>query len=323
MTPRLVCLDLRGDRIRPVSAPIAPAVLCLGNFDGVHLAHAALLKKGKALKEAMNASCGQNHILCGAFCFFSPSGDHFLPPDIRPTHLTTLKERIHILKELGADLVWLCDFSAVRDLPAEDFIQLLQSACLCVGAICGYNHRFGQNAQGSPDLLLRRFGEDCAFVMPPLRMGDDTISSTRIRTCLREGNVEEASLLLGRPYALQSRVIHGKSLGNTWGFPTANQVFPADRLIPAFGVYAARCHTPLGIYLGVANVGLRPTVEDPGRVNCETYLIDFSGNLYGHSIKVEFLKFLRREQKFGSAEELIAAIRRDVKTAVELFPLSF
>ena len=323
MTPRLVCLDLRGDRIRPVSAPPAPAVLCLGNFDGVHLAHVALLEQSKALKDTLNASGEYGNVLCGAFCFFCPSGDYFLPPDTTPTHLTTLKERIHALKELGADLIWLCDFAAVRDLPAEDFIELLQSSCLCVGAICGYNHRFGQGAKGTPALLIRRFGAERAFVIPPLMLGDAPISSTRIRACLREGNVEEAALLLGRPYALQSRVIHGKSLGNTWGFPTANQVFPADRLIPAFGVYAMRCHTPMGIYLGVANVGLRPTVEDPGRVNCETYLVDFSGNLYGHRIKVEFLKFLRPEQKFESAEALVAAIRRDVKTAVELFPLSF
>ena len=322
MTPRPVCLDLRGGKIRPVKAPIAPAVLCLGNFDGVHLAHAALIKQGMALKAAMNAS-REAGVLCGAFCFLCPSGDYFLPPDIRPTHLTTLKERIQALQELGADLIWLCDFTAVQDLSAEDFIELLQSACLCAGAVCGYNHRFGQGAKGSPELLISRFGEDCVKVLSPLKIDGAPISSTRIRSCLREGNVEEGARLLGRPYALESRVIHGKALGNTWGFPTANQVFPADRLIPAHGVYAVRCHTPIGIYLGVANVGLRPTVEDPGRVNCETYLIDFSGNLYGHRIKVEFLKFLRPEQKFHSAEALIDAIRRDVKTVVDLFPLSF
>jgi len=321
MIPRPVCLDLRGDRIRPLSAPPAPAVLCLGNFDGVHVAHAALLKQGKAMKSSLNASGTEEPVLCGAFCFLCPSGDYFLPRDIRPTHLTTLKERILALKELGADLIWLCDFATVQDLPAEDFIELLRTKCCCVGAVCGYNHRFGQGAKGTPELLIRRFGEDRVLVLPPLKLDGAPISSTRIRACLREGNVEEATRLLGRPYALESRVIHGKALGHTWGFPTANQVFPADRLIPAFGVYAMRCHTPRGIFPGVANVGLRPTVEDPGRVNCETHIIGFSGDLYDRRIKVEFLKFLRPERKFDSPEALVAAIRHDAETAAALFPL--
>ena len=144
--------------------------------------------------------------------------------------------------------------------------------------------------------------------------------SSRIRACLQAGDMETAARLLGRPYFLQSRVVHGKSLGHTWGFPTANQTFPDDRLIPAHGVYAVRCHTPQGIFPGVANVGLRPTVEHPGRVNCETHIIGFDGNLYGQPIKVEFLKFIRPEQKFDSVEALTAAIRQDTQTAAAYIP---
>ena len=318
MTPRLVCLDLRSDPVRPLSekrsAP-SPAVLCLGNFDGVHLAHAALIQKGRELTERINSDGNAPSALCGVFCFFRPSGDYFLPENAHPTHLTTLGERVRALRDLGADLVWLCDFPAIRELPPEEFLRLLRERCGCVGVVCGYNHRFGRQAAGTPRLLEDCFGRDRTAVLPALEVDGAPVSSTRIRACLAKGDVETATRLLGRPYALQSRVLHGKSLGHTWGFPTANQNFPADRLIPAHGVYAVACHTPSGVYPGVANVGLRPTVESPARVNCETHIIGFSGNLYGKTVKVEFLKFLRPEQKFASVDELKAAIRRDTEAA--------
>ncbi len=318
MSPRLICLDLRGDRVAHVSVPPAPAVLCLGNFDGVHVAHAALLREGAAMTKRLREIPDDSTILCGVFCFIRPSGDYFLKENTRPTHLTTLRERIHALRDLGADLVWLCDFPTVRGLEPADFVDLLKTACGCVGVVCGYNHRFGRGAQGSSELLFEAFGNDRVTVVPALEMDGIPVSSSRIRACLQRGDVETATKLLGRPYALESKVLHGKSLGHTWGFPTANQIFTADRLIPAFGVYAVRCHTPQGIFPGVANIGLRPTVENPGLVNCETHIIGFDGNLYGKRIKVEFLKFLRPEQKFDSVEALTAAIRRDTETAAHI-----
>ena len=316
MTPRLICLNLQSGDLRPVTAPPAPAVLCLGNFDGVHIAHAALLQAGQELSRQLQAKhTVSDPILCGVFCFFRPSGDYFLKENTHPTHLTTLKDRIMTLRELGADLVWLCDFPSVRDLSPADFAMLLKNNCGCTGVVCGYNHRFGKHAQGTPALLETVFGTDRVKVVPALNLEGAPVSSSRIRTCLKQGDVETAAKLLGRPYALESKVLHGKSLGHTWGFPTANQNFPADRLIPALGVYAVRCHTPMGVFPGVANIGLRPTVENPGRINCETHIIGFEGNLYGKRIKVEFLKFIRPEQKFDSVEALTEAIRRDTMTA--------
>ena len=321
MTPRLVCLDLRGAFPRPVEAPCAPTVLCLGNFDGVHLAHAALLQRGRALVEIRNQRSPQDAppALCGVFCFFRPSGDYFLPEDAHPTHLTTLKERILAFRRLGVDLVWLCDFQELRELEPMDFLALLRDHCHCEGAVCGYNYRFGRRAAGTPELLTHFFDESLVSVLPSLEFDGLPVSSTRIRTCLAEGAVEIAAQLLGRPYALEGRVLHGKSLGHTWGFPTANQNFPADRLIPAFGVYAVICHTPDGVYPGVANVGLRPTVEATSprkRANCETHIMGFSGDLYGKTIRVEFRRFLRPEQKFASADELKQAIQRDKEAAL-------
>ncbi|MBE6652144.1 MAG: riboflavin biosynthesis protein RibF [Ruminococcaceae bacterium] len=315
MTPRLICLDLRGGTVRPLEAPLPPTVLCLGNFDGVHLAHAALVREGRRLTALIRAQRNDPRILCGVFCFLRPSGDYFLQSGTHPTHLTTLKERIVALQGLGVDVIWLCDFPTVRDMLPSAFLNLLQAECACVGAVCGYNHRFGRKAAGDPSLLAATLGEACISVLPPLSIDGIPVSSTRIRACLSKGDVETAERLLGRPYSLEGRVLHGKSLGHTWGFPTANQIFPADRLIPAHGVYAVTCYTPSGTFPGVANIGLRPTVESPQRVNCETHIIGFSGDLYGKMLKVEFCKFLRPEQRFDSVEELTAAIRRDTHTA--------
>ena len=325
MTSRTVCLDLRGEQIRRIQTPPQSAVLCLGNFDGVHLAHAALVRKGQELTASIISrrtaqGDASAKVLSAVFCFFNPSGDYFLPPDTQPTHLTTLKERLHALRNLGVDLVWLCDFPSVRDLPPHEFLSLLQTSCNAVGAVCGYNHRFGKRAEGTPAMLKAYFGADATAILPPMEIDGIPVSSTRIRACLSEGDVETAERLLGRPYALEGRVLHGKSLGHIWGFPTTNQNFPADRIIPAHGVYAVTCHTPKGVYPGVANVGLRPTVEYHmrlRRVNCETHIIGFSGDIYDRIIRVEFRKFLRPEQRFDSVDALKAAIRRDTEAADE------
>lgn len=316
MKRKVLCLDLRNGRIHVSAASPAPAVLCLGNFDGVHLAHAALIDAGRKLADKLNAANPDAPpILCGVFCFRSPSGDYFLKENTHPTHLTTLEERLSLLQMLKVDLVWLCDFPSIQDLSPAEFMNLLQSDCGCVGVACGFNHRFGKGAQGSPELLAETFGADRTSILSAFEVDGIPVSSSRIRACLQAGDVETAARLLGRPYALEARVVHGKSLGHTWGFPTANQYFPEDRLIPAHGVYAVLCHTDDDLCPGVANIGLRPTVENPSRVNCETHLIGFSDNLYDRILKVEFLKFLRPEQKFDSVETLTAAIRQDIEAA--------
>ena len=199
MMTRPVCLDLRGEHVRRIQTPPPPAVLCLGNFDGVHLAHAALVQRGRELTAAIRARRSDEETLCAVFCFFNPSGDYFLPVETQPTHLTTLKERIHALRSLGADLVWLCDFPTVRSLAPVEFLQLLKTTCNGVGVVCGYNHRFGQKAAGTPALLEEFFGSDAVSVLPALEIDGMPISSTRIRACLAAGDVESAERLLGRP----------------------------------------------------------------------------------------------------------------------------
>lgn len=317
MSPRLIFVDLRGEDPCPMKAP-PRSVMCLGNFDGVHRAHAVLLAEGMSLARHLSMREEETH--CGIFCFFRPTVDFvFTPEGVTPVrvrgHLTTLRDKLRILAKMGLDFACLCDFRDVRGLKPEEFISLLKNECNCVGAVCGFNYYFGNHAKGNAYHLLEAFGEDHTFIQPEMNLDGSPVSSSRIRACLKEGDVETAERLLGRPYSLETAVVHGKALGRTLGFPTANQYFPAERAIPETGVYATLCHTPYGIFPGVSNVGSHPTVDDFARVNCETYIIGLKGDLYGKRIRVEFLTKIRGEQKFDGIEALTAAIRKDAEIA--------
>ncbi len=305
---RCLCLDLRGGQARPMEPP-RRSVLCLGNFDGVHVAHAALLREGVALSRRMAAECG-------VLCFFRPSMDYFSADGGRGMHLTSLSAKLARFAEVGVDFVCLLYFPEVRGLSPRQFLSLLTHRVGCVGAVCGFNHRFGKEAAGDASLLQDHFGAEAVRILPEMVMNGETVCATRIRECLWHGKTEEAAALLGRPYSLTATVTGGKRLGRTMGFPTANQYFPAKALIPAHGVYAALCSTPEGIFPGVANVGCRPTVDGrDARVNCETYILGYTGDLYGVCMRTEFLFHLRGEQTFDSLCELTAAIRRDAAAA--------
>jgi riboflavin kinase/FMN adenylyltransferase len=189
--------------------------------------------------------------------------------------------------------------------------------------VCGFNYRFGAGGQGTPANLQEFFdapGFSGVTVWPEMTVDGLTVSSTHIRQALIAGDMDVVTSLLGRPYHLESRVVYGKRLGNTLGFPTANQFFPAERLIPAHGVYATLAHTRQGVFPAVSNVGVRPTVEGDvrHRINCETYLIGFDGDLYGQTVRVEFLSHLRGEERFDSLEALRAAISADADTAYQI-----
>lgn len=315
--PRPVFLALQGRPSRPTEVP-RRAVFCLGNFDGVHRAHDALIRA--AAERAHAAGCP-----AAVFCFFRPSSDYLPPREDHegnaPRHLCSLREKLSLFAAAGADLACLVDFSALRDMPPSDFITFLRESCHAQGIACGFNYRYGAGGAGDAASLAAAFSapED----VPPLILGEQavdglTISSTRIRTALSDGDPRTAAALLGRPYALESRVLHGKQLGRRLGFPTANQTFPPDRLIPAHGVYATRVHTPEGIFTGVSNIGLRPTVENTPTANCETNILDYDGDLYGQLIRVELWDYLRPEQRFPNTALLRDAVLRDAERAREL-----
>ena len=319
MRIQLTFLDLRGTAPCRMTQPPAEAVVCLGNFDGVHRAHKVLVRETVAMAREISDQEG-THVSPGAFFFIRPTLDYkknptgFTPVQVRG-HLTTLRDKLLLFAQMGLEFACVCNFPDIRDLSPEDFISLLRNDCNCVGVTCGFNYFFGKGAAGNISHLREQFGWNRVFVQPEMTLDGMTVSSSRIRACLEQGDTETAEQLLGRPYSLDTNVVHGKRLGRTLGFPTANQYFPAERAIPSRGVYAVLCHTPYGTFPGVSNVGIRPTTDSHGRVNCETHIIGMKGDLYGRRIRVEFLSKLRSEQKFNGVEELVEAIRKDAADA--------
>jgi riboflavin kinase/FMN adenylyltransferase len=221
-------------------------------------------------------------------------------------------------RELGIDQVILEDFERVRDYSPEEFCRkILLETLSAKHVFCGFNFRFGKNGAGDA-IFLKEYLEPLGvkvYTQPPVMMDGEPVSSTRIREHLAAGRIEEANRLLGRPYSIRFPVLHGKHLGTRIGFPTVNQAFPEEYVVPKKGVYAVRLFFDGAYYQGVCNVGCRPTVDREGCILAETHLFDFSGDLYGKTVSVEFFAFLREETRFSSLEKLTEQISKDRETA--------
>ncbi|MBQ4091312.1 MAG: riboflavin biosynthesis protein RibF [Clostridia bacterium] len=290
--------------------------LALGTFDGVHIAHRALLDCAIEQKHKLSAS------LAGAFCF-AESPISVLRGIHVPT-ISTREEKLRLMFEAGLDFVAIADFAEFRDVSAEQFVkETLCRDLSCVGAVCGFNHRFGKGGAGDSSLLSSILGEENVITYPEVKLGGETVSSTAIRAHLAAGELDIANKMLGRPFSLSAPVLAGKKLGRTIGCPTTNQLFPGGSVNLCRGIYATLCYTEGGsVYVGASNVGVRPTIDgalDDHSFNCETLIADFSGDLYGQNLTLEFHKYLRPECKFGSLDELSAAIRNDLVCACEYF----
>ena len=305
MTMRIEFVSLTSDT---KSKMREATVLCLGNFDGVHMAHRELMKEAKALRDSEFPMAS-----CGVFCFQGFSTDFLQASPV--AHLCTREQRLALFREAGMEFAILADFPSIKDLSADAFIEdLLIKECGCVGTVCGYNYKFGRGGIGSPSMLIDRF-RTCARVVPPITVDDLPVSSTHIRALLALGEVEEAHRLLCRPYSFQAPVVHGKHLGRTIGIPTINQTIPKGLLIPAHGVYVTECTVDGKSYCGVTNVGVHPTVDSDAALNAETYLLDFSEEIYDKSVTTAFLHRLRPEMKFESLDSLREQIAKDVSCA--------
>ncbi len=283
-------------------------ILCLGNFDGVHLAHRELLGSALAWRETLGVDAS-----VGVFCFRELTAK-YLDQDFEG-QLCSLEERMARFRACGMEFVILADFCEVRNVSAEQYLSdILIGQCHAVAVACGFNHRFGKGGQGTVALLEKYF-EGRVYVQTPVLFEGERVSASRIRKLLQEGCAEEARTLLTLPYSITSPVLHGKTLGGKMGFPTANQCFGEGYVIPKLGVYVTECEVDGVRYRGVSNVGARPTVDDGDAVNCETYLIDFSGDLYGRVLTVHFLKYLREEKRFENLDLLRAQITQDIQAA--------
>lgn len=288
-------------------------ILCLGNFDGVHLGHRSLFRAAQDFKRSTLSP-----LPCGVFCFHGLSSD-LLSSD-PPKHIDSEAERLRKFGDCGMEFVILVDFARICKLSPKEFISsVLLDVCHAKAVVCGENYRFGKGGKGSPELLLQN-GNLLATVLPELLVDGLPVSSTRIRRLIEEnGDVKTAARLLGEPYALTAIVEHGKGLGHKLGIPTLNQSFAENALIPRHGVYFTETIIDGVVYSGVSNVGLRPSVERALDVNCETNLLSYSGSLYGKTVTTRFIERVRSEKTFNSQDTLVEAILSDLKQAKEFF----
>lgn len=293
----------------------APTVLAIGNFDGVHLGHQALLDQIKATADI--------RALSPAALTFEPHPREFLMPHAAPARLSSLREKLSGLAEQGVERAYVCRFNAaLATYPAEEFVKdILVNTLRTAHLIVGNDFRFG--AQRSGDIaLLQRLSQHYGFTVETLsgvRHGGERISSSLVRQALAAGDMETAAQQLGRPYAISGRIIPGRQLGRQLGVPTAN-IRIKRRKLPLEGVFAVEVDgAPEGRRKGVANVGLRPSIGNETTPMLEVHLFDFSGNLYGAHISVRFLHKLRDERTFASLDSLRQQIASDIISAQHYF----
>lgn len=304
---------IRLDNREAIPEALRGAVLALGNFDGFHQGHQAVV--GEAIRWAREL--GRPAVVAT----FDPHPVRLFKPDAPAFRLTTLDQRQDLFAAAEADAMLVLHFDrAMAEMSAPDWIeQVLGRQLGCVGVVTGEDFTFGKGRGGNPQVLREagaRFGL-IGRTVGPVHDDEGVVSSSRIRDALKLGECETATRLLTRPFAVRGEVQHGGKLGRTIGFPTAN-LDMQHYLRPRYGIYAVTGRLPDGRVLpGAANMGVRPTFEPPIEL-LEPYFFDFSGDLYGQEIEVAFHHFLRPEAKFDSLDDLVAQMNRDCDRAREL-----
>lgn len=294
--------------LRGVS-PSSGCAVALGYFDGVHRGHRAVLE----------AVLSRTDLVPTVFTF-SLSENGSTPAGKQDGRLYPDGQRIRLLFECGMQTVLIPPFDEIASMDKREFVELL---CVRLGAkavFCGEDYRFSRGAAaGVEDLssLCAGYGVSVT-VLPPVWYAGERVSSTRIRSLLRSGDVDLAGRLLGKPYTLDMLIETGQQLGRRLGFPTMNQSFPSGVVMPRYGVYATRARIGDTVFPGVTSVGVRPTVGENLSPRAETYLPGFSGDLYDCRISTEFLHFLRDEIRFESLDALRAQIEEDSRRVLSI-----
>jgi riboflavin kinase/FMN adenylyltransferase len=311
----IVAVDPQG----PVAGLEAP-VLAIGNFDGVHRGHAAVVGRARELARKLARPC--------AVLTFEPHPADFFSKKPVVFRLTSLDAKARKLAALGVDgLVALRFDEKLADLSAEDFVADVLLRRLGARAIVvGYDFHYGRGRAGTPQ-TLREAGREKGFQVEIVEKiaadaagSLDAASSTAVRAALQAGDVARASHILGAPFSVEGEVVHGRKLGRTLGFPTANIALgPAFKL--RHGIYAVRFRVEGRQYGGVANFGSRPTVDN-GPPLLEVFVFDFAGDLYGKTVEVDFIAFLRPEEKFDGLDALTVQMRKDEAEARKILAVS-
>lgn len=274
--------------------------IVLGTFDGLHKGHRAVIEKAQG--------------------FYTVAVTFGVPPKAffgsNRELLMTLSDKAQALKALGISEVLTLDFSKVFAMSAEDFFQFLKNKYSPSLIACGFNYRFGSGASGDPDMLRALCEESGIEFRCAEKVGEEiAVSSSELRSMVAAGDVKKANEQIFGGFKFTSPVIHGNSRGKSFGFPTINQQFPDELVKPRFGVYKSRVIIGGKEYESITNIGVRPTFKTDF-VGCETFIKDFEGDIYGEEVTLKFLEFIRDEEKFSTAEALIAAVKSDIKSVL-------
>jgi riboflavin kinase/FMN adenylyltransferase len=286
------------------------AAVALGNFDGVHKGHQSVIAGAAEAAKASGAPL--------AVITFDPHPRRLFQPDEPAFRLMTIEQQARALGEMGVDLLYVLNFDfEMANFSDRGFVEHVLHDGLGVRHVAvGFDISFGKGRTGSPE-AMKAYGAELGFTVSVAEAageGAEKYSSTGVRAALRDGHPQEATAILGRPFAIEGVVRRGQQLGRTLGFPTAN-VFMADYVVPKLGVYATRTRLPDGrLVPGVANIGNNPTTGEV-ETRLEVWLFDFDEDLYGQVIETQLITFLRPEEKFASIDEMVLQIRRDETAA--------
>ncbi|OXM84716.1 bifunctional riboflavin kinase/FAD synthetase [Paenibacillus rigui] len=294
-------------------AVMKPQVLAIGDFDGVHLGHQEVIKR--AMQDAQRLN------IPASIMTFHPHPREVLGQQKYTSLLTPVEQKQRLLEHLGVDRMYTVSFDAeLMKVTPEDFVENMLIPMKVDTVIVGFDFTFGYLGAGTPDTLCElAHGRFAVEVIRPFQRNGCKVSSTLVREHLLTGQLEEANALLGRPYSVNGTVVTGDGRGKTIGFPTANLDLLEPFVTPALGVYAVRASFEGQVFNGVMNLGKKPTfVENLEKPTLEVHLFDFSQNIYGKELSIEFVSYLRPERKFGSVSELIAQIHRDADQAKTL-----
>ncbi|MEZ0343303.1 MAG: bifunctional riboflavin kinase/FAD synthetase [Caldimicrobium sp.] len=282
--------------------------ITIGAFDGIHLGHKALFQETLKIAHTFN--------LEPIVVTFDPHPRRVIQPHLSFKLLTTLEEKLELIEKEGLQKIAILPFTrALAELSPDLFVEkYLVDYLKARYVIVGFNFRFGRNRSGDTE-LLKKLGEKYQFqvkIVPPVIIDEKRVSSSLIRDLISKGEVDKASLFLGRPYFLTGKVIKGKGRGKLLGFPTANLSVSKEKLIPARGVYAVFAYLHDKKYKGALNIGFNPTFDER-ELSLEVHLLNFatSQDLYNQIIRIEFIKYIRSEKKFSSVEELKTQIEKD------------
>jgi riboflavin kinase / FMN adenylyltransferase len=309
--------DIRGSAA--ITEPLRRPIVTIGNFDGIHLGHQAIL--ATVIERARDLG-GEAVVYT-----FDPHPRKVLRPDVAPALLTTLEQKLELLERAGVDVVVLEPFTTeFARIGADEFIRLLHERLRPVEVYVGYDFHFGRDRRGSMRMLTE-MGPRLGFavtIIPEVTIEDSDVNSTRVRELLAKGEPERAAQMLGRPYAIRGVVVRGDARGRALGFPTAN-LDPENELLPADGVYAGtlrvldpKAPAEAAERPAVINMGRRPTFDASRRRVVEAHVIDWSGDLYDRRVELAFHTWLRGEQRFPAVEALREQIARDVEAGRRL-----